>query len=190
MVDGAGLTYLSGILMVVYMPIRIPLMTLIEMICAQTEYRDDGNLIWKYLSRRKERIGRIAGSKSNSDGYVYIKLCGKKVGAHRVIFYMHHGWVPEEVDHKNRIRHDNRIDNLRDPGSHTNNLGNQSHQTGRSSKYKGVCWDKSRGKWMAMIKNNRKKNFLGRFSDEKLAAQAYNDAAISFFGEFAHINEV
>ena len=90
----------------------------------------------------------------------------------------------------NRIRSDNRIENLRDAITHNNNCGNQSHQTGRSSKYKGVCWDKNRNKWIVAIKVNRKAKYLGRYKNEENAARAYNAAASIYFGEFANINEV
>jgi AP2 domain. len=165
-------------------------MNLIEIISRRTEYRPDGVLVWTFLPRRKERIGMDAGSISSTDGYVYIKSEGKRVGAHRVVFFKHHGYVPVEVDHINRIRSDNRIENLRDAITHNNNCGNQSHQTGRSSKYKGVCWDKNRNKWIVAIKVNRKAKYLGRYKNEEDAARAYNAAASIYFGEFANINEV
>lgn len=163
-------------------------MNLIETIAAQTEYREDGSLVWIWLPRRVERIGRVAGSVNKNDGYIYIKSLGKKVGAHRVVFYKHHGWVPSEIDHINRIRTDNRIENLRDPTCHSNNSGNQSAQKDKSSKHKGVCWDKNRGKWISFIKKDGKSMFLGRFASESDAAMAYDDAAVRIFGRFANTN--
>lgn len=175
--------------MVQYRTNRIPAM-IIEEIANRTEYREDGSLIWKFLPRRNDRTGMVAGSISSTDGYVYIKALGKKVSAHRVVFFKHHGFVPREIDHINRVRHDNRIENLREADTHSSNMGNQSHQNGRSSRFKGVCWDKSRGKWAAMIKFKRKNKHLGRFDSETDAALAYNEAAIKLFGEFSHLNEV
>lgn len=50
----------------------------------------------------------------------------------------------------------------------------------KSSKYRGVTWDKSRQKWQVTLKvidNNKKKMvFLGRFDDEILAAKVYDKA--------------
>jgi len=45
-----------------------------------------------------------------------------------------------------------------------------------SSKYKGVCFDKSKNKWLSKIKVNGKSYYLGRFEDENEAAKAYNNA--------------
>jgi hypothetical protein len=45
-------------------------------------------------------------------------------------------------------------------------------------------------KWMATIKLNNIKIYLGLFIDPKDAAIAYNAAAIKFYGEFAKLNEI
>lgn len=163
---------------------------LMQLIGLLAEYRSDGCLVWNDRVGKKDRVGLVVGSVSPSDGYRYAKCKGRRIAVHRVIFFMHNGYCPPEVDHINRVRDDNRIENLRDPLSHTNNLGNQSHQEGTSSRFKGVCWDKGRGRWIAMIKMNRKTSFLGRFQSEEHAALAYNAAASSYFGEYANLNEV
>ena len=67
------------------------------------------------------------------------------------------------------------------------NQMNRKHITG-SSKYKGVHW--FRNKWKAAIKTNTKTMYLGSFHVEEEAALAYNEAAIKYFGEFAHINSI
>lgn len=104
---------------------------------------------------------------------------------------MHKGFIPTEIDHINRIRCDNRIENLRDSITHSNNLGNQSIQKRvKTSKHKGVCWDSNRNKWMSSIKVYGKTKYLGRFFNENDAAKAYNKAALEIFGDFANLNEV
>ena len=164
---------------------------LAELLATKVFYRF-GNLFWGENIRRKDLVGKMAGSVSPTDGYRYLK-CGKtrnKVAAHRVIFLMHHGYLPEVIDHINRIRDDNRIENLRDALTEGNNQGNQSHQLGRSSKYKGVCWDAARGKWSAYVKQAGQRWHLGRFESEDQAASAYNEKAIELFAEFANLNEI
>ena len=47
----------------------------------------------------------------------------------------------------------------------------------RSSEYAGVCWDKRRGKWSAIISHEGKQKWKGRFSTEEEAARAFDDAA-------------
>lgn len=151
-----------------------------------------GNLFWAETIRRKDLVGKVAGSVNASDGYRYVK-CGKSrrpVAVHRVVFLMHHGYLPEVIDHINRMRDDNRIENLRDALTEGNNQANQSHQSGRSSKYKGVCWDAARGKWSAYTKKDGKRFCLGRFASEDEAAMAYNAKAALIFGDFANLNVI
>jgi hypothetical protein len=57
-----------------------------------------------------------------------------------------------------------------------------------TSKYKGVCFDKQTSKWVSHIRVNGKTIKLGRYLIEEEAAQAYNEAAIKYFGEFARLN--
>lgn len=152
------------------------------------EYKD-GNLFWKNRKSRKDLCGKVAGSISSSDGYVYIKYQQNRILAHRIVFFLHHGFVPKEIDHINRVRHDNRIENLREAPSHSLNLGNQSIQKRqKTSSYKGVCWDANRCKWRSYIKHEGKKKFIGRHKEEREAAAAYDEAAKKIFGSFANLN--
>jgi hypothetical protein len=47
----------------------------------------------------------------------------------------------------------------------------------KSSKYRGICWDKSCNNWKAYIRYDGKIHSLGRFEDEVAAAKAYDRAA-------------
>lgn len=70
------------------------------------------------------RTGRLLGS-TYSDGYVYMYVKTKRYKAHRLVFLYITGNFPVyQVDHKNRIRNDNRWSNLRDV-SHTENMRNK-----------------------------------------------------------------
>jgi hypothetical protein len=55
--------------------------------------------------------------------------------------------------------------------------GHRTTKKGRTSRHCGVCWLKSRKKWMAQIKVDGKSKYLGSFVDEDDAGRAY-DAAI------------
>jgi hypothetical protein len=41
----------------------------------------------------------------------------------------------------------------------------------------GVCWDKSKRKWQAKIRHDRKQQRLGSFDDEREVARAVDTAA-------------
>lgn len=91
----------------------------------------------------------------------------------------------ETVDHVDGNGLNNRRDNLR--------LATQSQQsanvrrpvTNRSG-YKGVSFDQRYNKWRARIKVNQKERWLGYFDTPQAAHQAYCDAAVESFGEFAN----
>lgn len=57
-----------------------------------------------------------------------------------------------------------------------------------SSKYKGVSWMASRKRWRAHITLEGKFKHLGYFEKEDDAAEEYNKAALSYFGELAFQN--
>ena len=132
----------------------------------------------------------FVGSKTN--GYLLVNVGLPKHKStlllHRVAWFLYHGvWPKAQIDHINNVRDDNRIVNLREATQAENN-GNRKPQVGGSSKYKGVCWDKERGKWIVHIQVDHKRIHLGRYHNEEEAALAYNKAALEHFGEFAKIN--
>lgn len=93
------------------------------------EYRD-GVLYWKtrpshHFKRPADHatfIAKSAGKKAGRravDGYIAIKFRlgghGVCISAHRIVWVMHYGqWPEKQIDHINRIRDDNRIENLRE----------------------------------------------------------------------------
>ncbi len=88
------------------------------------------------------------------DGYVRMKVNGKMVFGHRMAFVLMGVPIHGEVDHKNRIRNDNRWINLRDISSTGNKLNVQSTpRLSRNGKFEAHCGDV----------------YLGTFSDELLA---------------------
>lgn len=159
--------------------------------CSLLEYRE-GELVWNSKIKRKDLHGAQAGHINSSDGYRYVKFGKhrKAIATHRVVFFMHHGYLPKVIDHINRQRSDNRIENLRDALCGSNNLANQSRQSGTTSIHKGVCWDASRQKWSAYIKKDGVTYSLGRYTCEHQAGKAYNSRATQIFGDFAYLNDI
>ena len=95
------------------------------------------------------------------------------------------GWP--NTDHANRDGLDNQRHNLR-PGANGPNQQNMASRLNSSSQYKGVTWDKSRGKWLASIVVSYERTYLGRFDDEAEAARAYDATALLCWGEYARLN--
>lgn len=70
------------------------------------------------------------------------------------------------------------------------NTRNRRRPVTNTSGYKGVSWHKLRGKWIAWIGLNGRNKYLGLFESKRSAAQAYNEAALKYYGEFACLNTI
>ena len=70
------------------------------------------------------------------------------------------------VKHINQDKSDNSLQNLKSSHKYTKS----------SSKYRGVTWSKNAGKWKAYIRFKGKSRYLGYFTDELEASQAYQTA--------------
>ncbi len=57
-----------------------------------------------------------------------------------------------------------------------------------TSRFKGVFFESWTKKWRANIEVDGRRHSLGRYGDEMAAAQAYDEAARRFFGQYAWLN--
>lgn len=140
---------------------------------------------FEYLSQFKWAI------RDKNRGRIYAARSGG-IKMHRLIAERQLGRkleMSEYVDHRDRDALNNTRSNLR-LATRSQNLANRSKSPWRitSSRFKGVCWDKSRDKWLASITADKKLLHLGYFDDEMLAAKAYDQHALLHFGEFANLN--
>lgn len=94
-----------------------------------------------------------------------------------------------EVDHINMNKLDNRKENLRLVTDYQNALNRGKHKDNKSG-FKGVSWVKRDKKYKAEITVNKKYNYLGLFDTKEEAAQAYNNEAKKYHGEFAKLNQI
>lgn len=96
-------------------------------------------LVWL----KGRRAGAIAGTK-NAQGYWTVQVCGKKLRAHRLIWEMHNGPIPDGyvVDHINQDPSDNRLENLRLATLSENNCNARraKREHPRGVYYTGTCW--------------------------------------------------
>lgn len=146
------------------------------------EYKD-GNIYWKISTNRKIKIGNKVGCVNNKN-YVIIKLHKKYYLAHRVIFAMHYGYMPTEIDHIDCNKLNNKIENLREV-TREQNQWNRKVQLNNSSGSKGVYWHKRDECWRVQLRFNKKVNYLGSFKDFELAELVALEARNKYHGNFA-----
>lgn len=144
-----------------------------------------GFLYWKVTPNGRAQAGERAGCYTAR--YAQVGIDGKKYRLHRIIFLMHHGYLPKIVDHIDGNRWNNRIENLREASSFQN-VHNAKNRAQSSSKYKGVSYEPERKLWRASICCKGVKHRIGRFKNEKDAARAYDDYARKLQGEYARPN--
>ena len=93
-------------------------------------------------------------------------------------------WPPQDVDHINGDRADNRISNLR-LATRSENLRNKRKFPTNTSGYVGVYCYWQRGNWNARISVNGRNINLGYFATKEDAAQARAEAERKYWGEYA-----
>jgi hypothetical protein len=105
------------------------------------------------------------------NGYLYGAIFGENFSAHRVAWHYVNGVVPNEIDHINGDKTDNRIANLRSVNRRTN-CQNLPRRSGNSSGSIGVSWDKVNSKWHVRLGTKH----IGRFASFDDAVKARKDA--------------
>lgn len=138
--------------------------------------KDTGIFTWSKLPKFSyAKVGNVAGSLYNN-GYVYIKIKSKRYKAHILAFLYEYGYLPNcSIDHINRNKKDNRIANLRICNASENAQNRDVKNTKNNAGYFGVLINKNSKKnpYVASIKYNYKKYYLGSFDNPIDAHNAY-----------------
>jgi hypothetical protein len=146
------------------------------------EYRD-GVLYWKNPRARRCKSGDAAGS-VDADGYLVVGFTEGRYPVHKIVWAMHHGQLPDLVDHINGDRQDNRIENLRAVTKRENNF-NKRVRSDNSTGITGVRWHSQRKKWNARIKVDGVDRSLGMYKEMRDAERARLAAELKYFGEYS-----
>jgi hypothetical protein len=102
--------------------------------------------------------------------------------AHRLAwFYCYGEWPSDQLDHINRIKTDNRIDNLRESSAALNQQ-NLSKMCSNTSGFTGVTWNKRRNAWIAQIGVGNSGKYLGQFADVEDAVAARKAGELKYWG--------
>ena len=139
-------------------------------------------LFYYVVDRGNKKAGQPAGGYS-VDRTEQILLAWEnktKLVAHRVAWLFHYGEDPgdRQVDHINKDRLDNRIENLR-LATHQENQ--------RNTKGLGVSWSKQKQKWRSYIMVDYKQISGGLHESYEAALEATARLKRKHFGEFSPV---
>lgn len=71
-----------------------------------------GQIDAKSINRWNQQRDHLNVGHTNQDGYIRL-YCNRRLRMkHRLLFWLYHGYLPEEVDHKDKVRDHNMIENL------------------------------------------------------------------------------
>lgn len=133
-----------------------------------------GVFIWRLDGRRAGYIEK--------EGYRYIEFDGRAYRAGRLAWFYVYGVWPTQVDHKNCVKSDDSIGNLRE-ATYAQQMANRTVLVTNEAGIKGIRRQGNR--WRARIDHNHRQLHLGYFSTPEEAAQAYKQAAEKLHGKFA-----
>lgn len=131
-----------------------------------------GLFYWLAPTSNRVKVGELAGSVDH-EGYVRIKVDGRRYRAHRLAWLYVHGKFPScVIDHINGDRSDNRISNIRDV---TNSVNLQNQRRAPSCSHSGLIGAhvSYKGSFKSSINISGKTVPLGRFPTAYLAHEAY-----------------
>ncbi len=117
-------------------------------------------------------------------GYVQIRIFNRLYYGHTLAwFYIYGVWA--KVDHRDRNKGNNRINNLREATS-SQNLVNSRLRSDNTSGSKGVDWDNRAQKWRARAHKDGKEYHLGYFTSKEFAEKIVRETGEDLHGEFYH----
>lgn len=134
--------------------------------CLYYDAKSPSGLRWG--SGRRLAKGSVAGSLKGNRGYYFVSLCNKKFAAHLIVWLLQgNDYVPKGyvLDHKNKKRSDNRVENLRCVPTNVQNM-NITKRSDNTSGTTGVSYDSVKNEWVAQWVTVDGRRVAKRFSVE------------------------
>lgn len=158
---------------------RKPLHISIERLRELVSYDPLTGQLTRKVARGKYAAGTVMGN-IGGRGYRYVVIEGVTHLAHRVAWAIHYGvWPEHDIDHRNRVRSENWIDNLK-PADQAINTAN-SVKTNKSG-FRGVMFAPRYSRFRARITINGRQKHLGYYATGVEAAKVYDAAVIEHYG--------
>ena len=145
-----------------------------------------GYVIWKIKPKHRAgiiEVGDRAGY-SHWKGYRWITLDNKGYAEHRLIWFWVTGkWPPNQIDHKDGNKANNKWDNLRLATNGQNQANTRLRKTNTTG-YKGVTYNKKQKVYIAQVCINGKVTYLGSFTTPEEAYAKRCQVTQELHGEF------
>ena len=130
---------------------------------------ENGLLIRIVKTSNNTKVGDVVGTSTDTAGYAMVTIDGAIQKVHRMIWIYHNGAIEDKyiIDHKDRNKSNNKIENLRKVTKQENSFNTNA---------KGYYYHKKLKKWRAMIGIDGVRKSLGCFETEAEAKVAYQNA--------------
>lgn len=138
-------------------------------------YNDVTGILYNKTTRASNSIkGSKVGTLINT-GYLKTSINNNEYLVHRLIWFLNYGYFPEQIDHINGNRLDNRLSNLRESNDKLNQENIRSAQSNNKSGFLGVFNRLYKGKqrYVSKIMINGKSKWIGSFDTPEEAHAAY-----------------
>lgn len=135
--------------------------------------RETGVFRWIAKAASNTVVGAVAGSLRNT-GYLSVQIDRQSHLCHRLAWLDEHGFFPKDViDHRNGVRTDNRIENLRDVPRRVNSQNIKRAHAGSVTGLLGAHFHRPSGRFIATIRVDGGPMHLGYFESAEEAHCAY-----------------
>ncbi len=135
-------------------------------------YYHNGILFWAQTVHNKCQKDSPVGTKKQN-GYIEIQWKGKRYYAHRIIWTIFNGEIPDKlvIDHIDGNPSNNKLENLRCV-QHVSNLHGARKLTRNKSGFIGVSWNKLTKSWEASVTYKGNRIYRDYFDDVTEAGEA------------------
>jgi hypothetical protein len=152
------------------------------------QYLADGQLFFKVDPRAPQCLtSKVIGKPVGGDdghGYLMCMLMGHKAKVHQVVWLLHFQSFPTmPLDHVNRDKRDNRVENLR----LASDLENMQNLTASTRPNAGITKPPRASGYTARITQGGQKRYLGTFPTPEDAQAAYRKAKRELSGRFSPV---
>jgi hypothetical protein len=131
-----------------------------------------GIFTWK-VSRGRTKAGTEAGC-IESNGYIRIQVDGRAYLAHRLAWLISYGGPPVGmIDHRNGLKGDNRLVNLRQANASENGQNRRRAHCDSRTGFLGVSWIERDQHYRSEIMVAGKRTYLGAYATPEEAHRAY-----------------